>query len=83
MFSQRLGTGVLILPATKRLLSKSKQNDPEQLKEILKLHQGAELVLKSLRLVVAHKERLSELIGIYQGQTTGTITDKEEGESKT
>ena len=64
LFSQLLGTGVLIIPATKRLLSKSKQNDPEQLKEYLKLHQSAEFELKSLRLVVAHKKtRLSELIG--------------------
>ena len=58
LFSQLLGTGVLIIPATKWLLSKSKQNDSEQLKEYLKLHQSAELELKSLRLVVAHKERL-------------------------
>ena len=59
LFSQLLGTEVLINPATKRLLSKSKQNDPEQLKEYLKLHQSADLELKSLRLAVAHKERLS------------------------
>ena len=56
LFSQLLGTGKLIVPATKRLLSKSKQNDPEQLNEYLKLHQSAELELKSLRLVVAHKK---------------------------
>ena len=62
LFSQLLGTGVLIIPALKRLLSKSKQNDPGQLKENLKLHQSAELELKSLRLVVAHKESLSALI---------------------
>ena len=55
LFSQLLGTGVLIIPATKRLLSKSKQSDPEQLMEYLKLHQSAELELKSLQLVVAHK----------------------------
>ena len=63
LFSQLLGTGVLIIAALKQLLSNSKQNDPEQLKEYLKLHQKAELELKSLRLVVAHIERLSELIG--------------------
>ena len=68
LFSQLLGTGVLIIPATKRLLSKSKQNDPEQLKEYLKLHQSADLELKSLRLVVAHKGRLSELIGNIRGK---------------
>ena len=68
LFSQLLGTGVLIISATKWLLSKSKQNDPEQLKECLKLHQSAELELKSLRLVVAHKERLSELIGNIRGK---------------
>ena len=68
LFSQLLGTGVLIIPARKRLLSKSKQNDPEQLKEYLKLHQSADLELKSLRLVVAHKERLSELIGNIRGK---------------
>ena len=68
LFSQLLGTGVLIIPATKRIHSKSKQNDPEQLKEYLKLHQSAELELKSLRLVVAHKERLSELIGNIRGK---------------
>ena len=56
LFSQLLGTGVLIIPATKRLLSKSKQHNPEQLKEYLKLHQNAELELKSLRLVVTHKK---------------------------
>ena len=33
LFSQLLGTGVFIIPPTKRILSKSKQNDPEQLKE--------------------------------------------------
>ena len=54
--------------ATKRLPSKSKQNDSEQLKECLKLHHSAELELKSLRLVVAHKERLSELIGNIRGE---------------
>ena len=68
LLSQLLGTGVLIIPATKRLLSKSKQNDPEQLKEYLKLHQSADLELISLRLVVAHKERLSELIGKIRGK---------------
>ena len=68
LFSQLLGTGVLIIPATKRLLSKSKQNNAEQLKEYLKLHQSADLELKSLRLVVAHKERLSELIGNIRGK---------------
>ena len=69
LFSQLLGgTRVLIIPATKRLLSKSKQNNPEQLKEYLKLHQSADLELKSLRLVVAHKERLSELIGNIRGK---------------
>ena len=56
LFSQLLGTGVLSNPAKKRLLSKSKQSDPEQLKEYLKQHQSAELELKSLRLVVAHKK---------------------------
>ena len=54
LFIQILGTGVLIIPATKQLLSKSKQNIPEQLKEYL--NQSAELELKSLRLVVAHKK---------------------------
>ena len=68
LFSQLLGTGVLIVPATKRLLSESKQKDPKQLKEYLKLHQSAELELKSLRLVVAHKERLSKLIDIIRGK---------------
>ena len=68
LFSQLLGTGVLIITATKRLLSKSKQNDPEQLQEYLKLHQSADLELKFLRLVVAHKERLSELIGNIRGK---------------
>ena len=68
LFSQPLGTRVLIIPATKRLISKSKQNDPEQLSEYLKLHQSSELELKSLRLVVAHKERLSELIGKIEGK---------------
>ena len=68
LFSQLLGAGVLIIPATKRLLSKSKQNDPEQLKQYLKLHQSAELELKSMRLVVAHKKRLSELIGNIRGK---------------
>ena len=68
LFCQLLGTGVLIIPATKRLHSKSKQNDPEQLKENLKLHQSAYLELKSLRLVVAYKERLSELIGNIRGK---------------
>ena len=67
LFSQLLGTGVLIFQATKRLLSKSKQNEPEQLKEYLKLRQSAELELKSLRLVVAHKQILSELIGNIRG----------------
>ena len=75
LFSQLLGTGLLIIPATKRLLSKSKQNDREQLKEYLKLHQSAELELKSMRLVVAHKERLSELIG--------NIRDKQQRPSQT
>ena len=68
LFNQLLGTGVLIIPATKRLLFKSKQNDPEQLKKVLKLHQSAELELKSLHLVVAHKQRLSERIGIIRGK---------------
>ena len=68
LFDQLLGLGVLNIPATKRLLSMSKQNDPEQLKEYLKLHQSAELELKSQRLVVAHKERLSELIGNIRGK---------------
>ena len=36
--SQLLRTELLIIPETKRLLSKSKQSDPEQLKEYLKLH---------------------------------------------
>ena len=68
LFSQLRGTGVLIVLASKRLLSKSKQSDPEQLMEYLKLRQSAELELKSLRLVVAHKERLSELIGNIRGK---------------
>ena len=68
LFSQLLGAGVLIIPATKRLLSKSKQNVPEQLRQYLKLHQSAELELKSMRLVVAHKKRLSELIDNIRGE---------------
>ena len=68
LFSQLLGTGVLIIPATKRRLSKSKQNDPEQLKEYLKLQHSAELVLKTLRLVLAQKERLSDLTGNIRGK---------------
>ena len=68
LFSQLLDTGVLINPATKWLLSKSKQNDPEQLKDKLKLHQSAKMELKSLRLLVAHRERLSELIGNIRGK---------------
>ena len=68
LLCQLLGTEMLIIPAAKRLLSKNKQNDPEQLKEYLKLHQSAELELKYLRLVVAHKERLSELIGNIRGK---------------
>ena len=72
LFSHLFGTGAPIIPATKRLFSKSKQNDPEQLKEKLKLHQSVELELKSLRLVVAHKERLSELIGNIRGEQQRT-----------
>ena len=48
LFNQLLGVGVLIIPATKQLLSKRKQNDPKQLKEYLELQQKAELELKSL-----------------------------------
>ena len=33
LFSQLLRTGVLFIPTTKRLVSKSKPNDQEQLKE--------------------------------------------------
>ena len=68
LFSELLGMGVLIIPATKRLLSKSKQSDPEQLTQYLTLHQSAELELKFLQLVKAHKERLSELIGNVRGK---------------
>ena len=68
LFTQLLGSGMLIIPTTKQLLSKIKQNDPGQLKECLKLQQNAELELKSLQLVVADKERLSELIGNITGK---------------
>ena len=68
LFSELLGTGVLIIPATKHLLSKSKQSHPEQLTQYLTLHQSAELELISLQLVKAHKERLSELIGNVRGK---------------
>ena len=72
LFSQLLGTGELINPATKRLLSKSKQSDAEQLTGYLKLHQSAEVELKSLRLVKAHKQRLSELIYNMRGKQQRT-----------
>ena len=68
LFNQLLGTGLLINPATKRLLSKRKQNEPMKLKENLKLQQSAELEKKSLQLVVAHKERLPELLGNIRGK---------------
>ena len=68
MFSALLKVKLPNMTDWHRLLSKSKQNNPEQLKEYLKLHQSADLELKSLRLVVAHKERLSELIGNIRGK---------------
>ena len=82
LFSQLLGTGLLIIPATKRLLSKTKQNDSEQLREYLKLHQSAELELKSLRLIVAHKERLSELIGKIRGKQQGPSQTKRKAKAR-
>ena len=72
LFSQLLGTGVAVIPATKRLLFKSKENDPDQLRENLKLHQSVELELKFLRLLVAHKEILSKLIGNIRGNQQST-----------
>ena len=54
-FIQLLDTGVIFVPAAKRLLSKSKHNDPDQLSESLKR--------KSVRFVLARRERLAELFG--------------------
>ena len=68
LFNQLLGTGVLINPATKRILSMGKLNDPEQLRKNLKQGQTAELELKSLQFVVAHHERLAELVGNVKQQ---------------
>ena len=72
--SQLRRTEVLIIPETKRLFTKSKQSDPEQLKEYLKLHRVV-LELKSLRLAVEHKETGSA-DWHNQGQTAETIADK-------
>ena len=47
---------------------KSKQNDPEQLSEHLKLHQSPELELNPLRLAVFHEKRLAELISNIRGK---------------
>ena len=63
-FSRLLDTGVLFITATKRLLSV--QYNLDQIKEYLMLHQNAELELKSLRLVVAHR-KLTRQIGNIKG----------------
>ena len=43
LFSQLLVNGVLIISAKKRLQSKSKQNDPDQITVYLKLYQSGDL----------------------------------------
>ena len=83
MFSQLLGTGALIFPATKRLHLKRKQNDPEQFEDYLKQHQSAELQLKSLRIGTEVSAKYTKKTGSQcLGQITLTIGDKKEIESK-
>ena len=84
MFSRLLGTGALIFPATKRLHLKRKQNDPEQFEEYLKLHQSAELELKSLRIGTEVSAKNTKKTGSQcRVQITSTIGDKKAIESKT
>ena len=83
-FSQVLDTGELIFPATKLLLLRSKHSDPDKLKEFLKLHQF-EVQNWSWNLCEWqwHTTKTGRTDWQNQGQPTETITDKEEGESKT
>ena len=57
IFDSLMRTGILIVPTTK-LISRGKRKDPALVRQYLEVHQSSELELKSLRVVLTHRENL-------------------------
>ena len=68
IFDSLMRTGILIVPTTK-LISRGKRQDPALVRQYLEVHQSSELELKSLRVVLTHRENLPGIFSKIRART--------------
>ena len=60
---------VIVIKTTGSLISRRKRQNPSILREYLQLHQSSELELKSLRVVMSHRDPLPGIFSRIRAQT--------------
>ena len=70
VFEDLRKTEIIVIKTTGSLISRRKRQNPVVLKEYLQLHQSSELELKSLRVVLSHRDHLP---GIFSRPDQETI----------
>ena len=69
IFEDLRKTEIIVIKTTGSLISRSKRQSPAVLREYLQLHQSSELELKSLRVVLSHRDHLPGIFSRIRAQT--------------
>ena len=69
IFEDLRKTEIFVIKTTGSLISRRKRQNPAVLREYLQLHQSSELKLKSLRVVLSHRDHLPGFFSRIRAQT--------------
>ena len=69
IFEDLRKTEIIVIKTTGSLISRRKRQNPAVLREYLQVHQSSELELKSLRLVLSHRDHLPGIFSRIRAQT--------------
>ena len=69
IFEDLRKTEKIVIKTTGNLISRSKRQNPAVLRKYLQLHQSIELELKSLRVVLSHRDNLPGIFSKIRAQT--------------
>ena len=72
IFEDLRRTEIIVIKTTGSLISRRNRQNPAVLREYLQLHQSSELELKSLRVVLSHRDHLPGIFSRVRGQTKKT-----------
>ena len=69
IFEDLRKTEIIVKKTTGNLISRSKRQNPAVFREYLQLHQSSELELRSLRVVLSHRDHLPGIVSKIRAQT--------------